>query len=113
MKNPSDSDWPPAVEVINEHGGSDIVLLCEHASNHMPAEYGGLGLDPRHLDRHISWDIGAAKVARRLSAHLDAPAFLGGYSRLLIDLNRPEGVPGSIPVRSGDTDIPGNVCMDD
>lgn len=106
-------DWPAAVEVLNENGSSDIVLLCEHASNHIPAAYGRLGLPERDLGRHIAWDIGAAKVARRLSALLDAPAFLSGYSRLLIDLNRPLGSPGSIPIRSEDTDIPGNIGIDD
>jgi predicted N-formylglutamate amidohydrolase len=39
---------------------------------------------------------------------LDAPAFLGTYSRLLVDLNRPFGVPSSMPVRSESTDVPGN-----
>jgi len=102
-------DWPPAVETINEDGASDIVLLCEHASNHMPVAYDRLGLGGRHLERHIAWDIGAAEVTRRLATLLDAPAFLAGYSRLLIDLNRPLGSPGSIPVRSEDTDIPGNI----
>ncbi|TPM93551.1 N-formylglutamate amidohydrolase [Mesorhizobium sp. B2-1-3A] len=105
-------DWPDAVEALNEHGHSDIVLLCEHASNHMPAEYRQLGLDASHLQRHIAWDIGAAEVTRILSARLDAPAFLSGYSRLLIDLNRPLGTPGSIPVLSEDTGIPGNVGID-
>ncbi len=107
-----DMDWPAAVEAVNEDGRSDIVLLCEHASNHMPAEYERLGLDERHLERHIAWDIGAAGVARRLSARLDAPLFLSAYSRLLIDLNRPLGASGSIPVRSEDTDIPGNADID-
>lgn len=107
-----ESDWPAAVETLNENGGSDIVLLCEHASNHMPAEYGRLGLEPRHLERHIAWDIGAAALTRRLSARLDAPAFLSGYSRLLIDLNRPLDSAGSIPLRSEDTDIPGNAGLD-
>ncbi|TPL85123.1 N-formylglutamate amidohydrolase [Mesorhizobium sp. B2-3-12] len=104
----TEKDWPDAVEVLNEHGRSDIVLLCEHASNHMPTEYDQLGLDASHLQRHIAWDIGAAEVTRLLSARLDAAAFLSGYSRLLIDLNRPLGSPGSIPVLSEDTDIPGN-----
>lgn len=107
-----ENDWPEAVEVLNEHGHSDIVLLCEHASNHMPAEYGQLGLDAGHLQRHIAWDIGAAEVTRLLSARLDAPAFLSGYSRLLIDLNRPLDTQGSIPVVSEDTGIPGNVGLD-
>lgn len=105
-------DWPDAVEVLNEHGRSDIVLLCEHASNHMPAQYRQLGLDASHLQRHIAWDIGAAEVTRLLSARLDTAAFLSGYSRLLIDLNRPLGTSGSIPVLSEDTDIPGNVGID-
>ena len=104
MTAQNEGDWPQAVEVLNEHGRSDIVLLCEHASNHMPAEYGRLGLEASHLQRHIAWDIGAAEVTRLLSARLDAPAFLSGYSRLLIDLNRPLGTLGSIPVLSEDTE---------
>ena len=59
------NDWPAAVEFLNAQGGSDIVLLCEHASNHIPAEYERLGLAPHHLDRHIAWDIGAAELTRR------------------------------------------------
>ncbi|MBN9217325.1 MAG: N-formylglutamate amidohydrolase [Mesorhizobium sp.] len=109
---PPEKDWPDAVEALNEHGRSDIVLLCEHASNHMPAEYGRLGLDAAHLQRHIAWDIGAAEVTRLLSARLDAAAFLSGYSRLLIDLNRPLGSAGSIPVLSEATEIPGNSGID-
>ena len=112
MTGQTNKDWPDAVEVLNEQGRSDIVLLCEHASNHMPARYRQLGLDASHLQRHIAWDIGAAEVTRLLSARLDAAAFLSGYSRLLIDLNRPLGSPGSIPVLSEDTDIPGNVGID-
>lgn len=105
-------DRPTAVEILNPGGRSDIVLLCEHASNHIPAEFGGLGLETRHHRRHIAWDVGAADLTRRLSARLDAPAFLGTYSRLLIDLNRPLGSSGSIPVCSEDTDVPGNLGMD-
>lgn len=102
------TNWPAPVERINEEGDSPIILVCEHASNHIPDDYGRLGLDPDDLERHIAWDIGAAAVVRRLSALLDAPAFLGTYSRLLIDLNRPPGSAASIPVRSEATDIIGN-----
>ena len=94
---------------MNEAGSSDIILLCEHASNHIPPEYGSLGLSASDLERHIAFDLGAAALTRRLSELLDAPAFLGSYSRLLIDLNRPLGAPTSIPIRSEDTDIPGNI----
>jgi len=106
-------DAPPApVTALNEGGASPFVLLCEHASNHIPEAYAGLGLPPRDLHRHIAWDIGAADVAGGLSRRLDAPLFLSGYSRLLIDCNRPPGAPTSIPTRSEDTDIPGNRDLD-
>jgi len=105
-------NWPPAVEVLNPEGTSDIVLLCEHASNHIPTEYDGLGLEPHHLQRHIAWDIGAANVTRALSRMIDAPAFLAGYSRLLVDLNRPIGAPTSIPAVSEATTIPGNLGLE-
>jgi predicted N-formylglutamate amidohydrolase len=102
---------PAAVTVVNEGGRSPVVLICEHASNHIPARYAGLGLAPAELQRHIAWDIGAADLARRLSSLLDAPLFLSGYSRLLIDCNRPPGSPTSIPPKSEDTLIPGNQAL--
>ena len=102
------TEWPDPVEVLNPDGASDIVLLCEHASNHIPADYNGLGLTELDLERHIAWDPGAAEVTRALAERLDATAFLGGYSRLLIDLNRPLGAVSSIVTRSEATDIPGN-----
>lgn len=107
------TEWPDAVEVLNERGSSPYVLVCEHASNYIPAEYGGLGLSEDDRQRHIAWDIGAAAVTRSLSAMLDAPAFLGTYSRLLIDLNRPVHAPTSVPVESEATDIPGNRDLSD
>lgn len=108
----SATQWPPAVEVLNESGRSPFVLICEHASNHIPAEYSKLGVDDKELVRHIAWDIGAAEVTRALSQRLAAAAFLAGYSRLLIDLNRPLHVADSIPQRSEATDIPGNHSLD-
>ena len=43
---------------------------------------------------------------------LDAPAFFGTYSRLLIDLNRPLTAPDSIPNISEGTVVPANVHLD-
>ena len=105
--------WPDPVEILAADGRSPIVLLCEHASNYIPAEYAGLGLGPADRERHIAWDIGAAQVARHLSRMLDATAFLGTYSRLLIDLNRPLGTPTSIVTKSEATEIPGNANISD
>jgi len=102
---------PAAYEVVNPDGQSDYVLTCEHASNHIPEGYEGLGLPAHELERHIAWDIGAAMVARKLAALLDAPLILSGYSRLLIDCNRPIGSPTSIPEVSESTAIPGNAGM--
>jgi len=101
-------DEPAPVEVANANGEGAAVLLCDHASNRIPHRLGSLGLDTRQLADHIAWDPGAAEVARRLSSELDAPLVLSGYSRLVIDCNRPLGHPGSIPEESAGVAIPGN-----
>ena len=102
---------PPPVRIINEGGRSPYVLLCEHASRFIPNHYDGLGLAAQDLARHIAWDIGAAQVALALSEQIDAPLVMAGYSRLLIDLNRPVGSATSIPEMSETTVIPGNLNL--
>lgn len=99
---------PPAVEIVNANGSSNAVLVCDHASNRVPQRLGTLGLDAILLADHIGWDPGAAEVARRLSAHLDAPLVLSGYSRLVIDCNRPLNSMESITEQSAGVPIPGN-----
>lgn len=103
-----DPDEPPPFECINLGGAAPWVLICDHASNRVPRRLAGLGLEPSALERHIAWDIGAAAVARRLSAALDAALFLTGYSRLVIDCNRPLDAPDSIPPASDGTPVPAN-----
>jgi predicted N-formylglutamate amidohydrolase len=98
---------PPPVTILNSAGGSPFVLVCEHASNFIPARYQRLGLPESELQRHIAWDIGAADLTRALVARLDAPAFLSGASRLLFDCNRPLISLTSIPEAS-EAPIPGN-----
>lgn len=100
---------PAAVEIVNADGVSPFVLTCEHASRYTPESYGNLGLGEHDLQRHIAWDIGAANVARRLSTLIAAALFLSGYSRLLIDCNRPVDSETSIPDISESTPIPGNI----
>ncbi|MCF4166425.1 N-formylglutamate amidohydrolase [Zavarzinia compransoris] len=105
------ADEPAAVETVNAEGSSPVVLLCDHASPRIPRALGDMGLtEVQRLD-HIGWDIGAAEVARRLSALLDAPLVLAGYSRLVIDCNRPAGTPGSIPPVTGGVTVPGNQAV--
>jgi predicted N-formylglutamate amidohydrolase len=93
---------------VNADGAAGAVLVCDHASNRVPRSLAGLGLDPGALSEHIAWDPGAAEVARRLAAHIDAPLVLSGYSRLVIDCNRPPANPGSIAAESAGVPVPGN-----
>jgi len=102
---PSD---PPPVTVVNPDGARAALLVCDHASNAVPAALHGLGLPERELHRHIALDIGAAEVTRRLAELLDAPAVLTGYSRLVVDCNRRLDHPTSIVAVSDGVEIPGN-----
>ncbi|MBK7541150.1 MAG: N-formylglutamate amidohydrolase [Candidatus Competibacteraceae bacterium] len=110
MLDPTD---PPPFTVINPDGKASVVLVCDHASNRIPANLDQLGLGSVELSQHIAWDIGAAPVARLLAERLDAPAVLAGYSRLVIDCNRPPGDPTSIAQVSDGIIVPGNLHLDD
>jgi predicted N-formylglutamate amidohydrolase len=102
---------PPAVELCHESGGQPVILTCDHASLAVPRKLGRLGLDEVTIAQHIDWDIGAAAVTRRLAPTLDAPAILGGYSRLVIDCNRHPADPSSIATISDGVPIPGNAGL--
>jgi predicted N-formylglutamate amidohydrolase len=91
-------------------GESRILFLCDHASNALPE--GGLGLDPGLLSTHIAHDIGAAAVTRTLASAYGAPAFLGVWSRLLVDLNRGPDDPTILMKLSDGSIIPGNARAD-
>lgn len=74
-----------------------VVLVCEHASNAAPAEFGPLGLDPAQMAAHIAWDPGALPVARAMADRIGAALVAGTISRLIYDLNRPPDAPGAMP----------------
>ena len=99
---------PPPFEWINPGGTAAAVLICDHASRAVPRALDNLGLEDAVLRRHLGWDIGAAEVTRHLSAALDAPAVLAGYSRLVVDLNRRLDDPTSIAAVSHGVMVPGN-----
>lgn len=103
-----DENDPAPYRTINPSGDPKYLLICDHASHAVPAHMNRLGLGEAELRRHIGWDIGAAEVAGHLAELLDAPAFLAGYSRLLIDCNRPLTSPTSIPPVSDKTPVPAN-----
>ena len=99
---------PPPFETLNEDGEAPLLLICDHASCAIPEALNWLGLEKETVEDHIGWDIGAAAVTRRLSVLLDAPAILAGYSRLLIDCNRPAAAPDLVPPVADGRPVPGN-----
>jgi len=106
-----DASDPPPFETLNEDGEAPLLLICDHASCAIPEALDGLGLDDATRTDHIGWDIGAAAVTRRLSFLLDAPAVLTGYSRLLIDCNRPAAASDLVPPVADGSPVPGNQNM--
>ena len=101
-------DEPAPVSILNETGAAKVLLVGDHVSNRIPAVLDSLGLAAQVLQEHVAWDIGTRKLITHLSQHLDAPAVLAGYSRLVVDLNRSLEDPTVIPEVSDDIPIPGN-----
>jgi predicted N-formylglutamate amidohydrolase len=94
-------------------GTGRLLFLCDHAANALPPEMNKdgldhLGLTPGLFQTHIAYDIGAADATRALAAAYGAPAILGVWSRLLIDLNRGADDPTIVMKLSDGAIIPGN-----
>ncbi len=106
-------DEPPAVETVNGDSDALFMFVCDHASHRIPKMLGDLGVSEAHRQTHIGWDIGAAELARQLAAAFKAPLFLTGYSRLVIDCNRPLVSDGSIPATSAGIEIAANKNLSD
>ncbi len=87
---------------------SSVVLVCEHASHHIPASFDALGLSQNNRKSHAVWDIGALAVAEHLSKILGAALVASKVSRLVYDCNRPPTSSDAIPSRSEIIDVPGN-----
>ena len=51
-----------AVDVTNEGGSSPFVLVCDHASNFIPAEYGDMGLTAAERDWLNAYHTRVAEV---------------------------------------------------
>lgn len=97
-----------AFEQVEGSPGSPLLLLCDHASNHLPEAYGSLGLPPEQFRRHIAYDIGARDLTLALAQRLKAAAVLSCFSRLLIDPNRSLDDPTLIMQLSDGAVVPGN-----
>ncbi len=101
----------PLVELQNAKAKSPVILVCEHASDHIPARFGSLGLAAKDRQSHVVWDPGARAVAKHLSAKLNAVLVAAKTSRLVYDCNRPPNAPDAIPERSEVIAVPGNTGL--
>lgn len=99
----------PVIE--NSTGASPVLVVCEHASNAMPAPWDNLGLSADQARAHIAWDPGALGLARGLARRLDATLIHAPVSRLIYDCNRGPDMAGAMPARSEIHDIPGNAAI--
>jgi predicted N-formylglutamate amidohydrolase len=106
------ADESLAVEIVGGRGTRALLTHCDHGGNAVPRVLNNLGLRPDILERHVGWDIGAAAVARRLAATMEASAVIARYSRLVIDVNRALGDPDAIPCTSDGIVIAGNLNLD-
>ena len=101
----------PAFTVVDGDPARGLVLVCDHADNRVPAEYGDLGLPASEFRRHIAYDPGSADLTRALAAALGAPAVLSTFSRLLIDPNRGEDDPTLVMRLSDGAVVPANASI--
>ena len=99
---------------LGEDRPSRWLITCDHATNRVPRWVGGgeLGIADADMGRHIAYDVGAAGVAERLAALMDAPAILSDFSRLVIDPNRGEDDPTLLMRLYDGTVIPANKSAD-
>jgi predicted N-formylglutamate amidohydrolase len=102
----------PFERMASRRSDSPLLFVCDHASNKLPVEYGGLGLSPELFETHIASDIGAAAVTRTLAGEFGATAIMARWSRLLIDLNRGPDDPTLIMKLSDGSVIAGNARAD-
>ncbi|CAN7326801.1 N-formylglutamate amidohydrolase [Pararhizobium sp. LjRoot235] len=110
MKLLTEAEGSP-VAVENPEALSPLLLVCEHASRHLPEKMGTLGLSPDALSSHIAWDPGALAVSQLLVKSLDAALVYQRFSRLVYDCNRPPEAEAAMPSVSEVFEIPGNAAI--
>lgn len=107
-----ENDENPSFGVINGDFSRNLVIICDHARNHVPPCYHQLGLPDSEFERHIAYDIGAEALATYLAQKLQVPAVLAHFSRLLIDPNRGTDDPTLIMKISDGALVAGNLDID-
>lgn len=108
-----DDDELPSFDVLNGDGDCRVILTCEHAGDVVPRSLNLLGLTVEDYKRHYAVDVGARAVTHHLAALLNAPAILGNYSRLVVDLNRDTDHPTTFAPSGEGKPVPGNIGISD
>lgn len=106
----NDESYP--YEIIGDILNNDILIIADHASNHVPEDI-DLAIDKKLLHNHIAVDIGVREVSGILVEKFPISAIRARQSRLVIDLNRDEDNPDAIPRISDTHKIAGNIIDDE
>lgn len=99
---------PAPFRIENGKGKAQCVIVCDHASNRIPAALGTLGLSKAQREMHIAWDPGTEHIGRYLSEKLDAPGYFATYSRIVVDVNRGPNSPECMREVYDHVVVPGN-----
>jgi predicted N-formylglutamate amidohydrolase len=99
------------VRALRDGGGSNFLLLGDHAGNAIPASLGDLGLSSSDRVRHIAWDLGVLALGTELANALDATFIWQPFSRLVIDCNRDPVSEAAIPEVSDQVSVAGNAGL--
>ena len=113
---PDSQEFPPVERIAagsDADAMTDLLLVCDHASNVVPPFVAPLGLPEEDMARHIAWDVGAREVTLGLAERLGAPALLTTWSRLVIDPNRGADDPTLVMKLYDGSIIPGNRGVDE
>ena len=88
-----------------------ILILCEHASNAVPATVDDPRVSPALLDSHWGWDRWALDTLQRFARPLGATTLHARVSRLVIDVNRGAEDDTLVRTEAGGEPIPGNLDL--
>ena len=106
-------DEPLPFSVLNRDGDCRIILTCEHAGDVVPRSLNLLGMTAEDYKQHYALDVGTRAVMNHLASLLNAPAILGNYSRLVVDLNRDTDHPTTFAPSGEGKPVPGNIGISD